>query len=169
MKEPLPDAEEGQINDDNSDSAINILDDAAWISQFDSNIDSNLLESMTNEYQNSIQRTPNDLKKDLIRQTFPDSSQINPLISNLLFSKSQISQLSLLNAPLADSKQSIDDSNPAKRPLYDGNLSNNHAAIKAVTKMEYTQYKEFSKNILSFIEHTKKSYKLANSADPLKH
>ena len=87
VKEPARDAEEGQISEvcAAADIDMNLLDGCKWATRFDPSLDSQLLERLTTEYQNAIQRTPNDLKKDLINQTFPDKSQINPLISSLLF------------------------------------------------------------------------------------
>lgn len=170
MKEPQPDAEEGQINEDYADISMAALENPHWAEQFENMLNTDLLDFLTNEYQNSVQRTPNDLKKELIRLTFTDSSQINPLISNLLFSKSQHSQLSLIDNSPVEAKPLVSEGSAAKRALFEDQQPPTDKGVSKQAKMDYPQYKEFSKKIQEFIEIKKLSLKLpGNCSDVISH
>ncbi|MEN2499665.1 MAG: Cyclin-T2, partial [Marteilia pararefringens] len=67
------------LNTHNS-SIIPMLEDCRWAENYEESLKGDLLKILTNEFLVAIQRTPNELKRTLVRQTFsgnePEHSQI---------------------------------------------------------------------------------------------
>jgi len=78
--------EEGEMDDELEKSKVDILENDYWVKLYEPSLDKELLENLTIEYFKAIHRTPNDLKKSLVNQTFskaePGYKQIEELMLN---------------------------------------------------------------------------------------
>ena len=69
-----------KANEKSAEMIIPLLENGQWVKDYERSLNEAKLEELTMDYLNSIQRTPNELKKTLVRQTFsgtePEHGQI---------------------------------------------------------------------------------------------
>ncbi|MES1904638.1 MAG: Cyclin-T2 [Paramarteilia canceri] len=156
MKSSLEESMGSNLENSGPIATISILENPDWVSYFDKDLSPQLLEQVTMEYLNLIQRTPNNLKKDLVKQTFSGSEpEYNQIVELLLVNAAKRSisitidnQNDLQNSEIESGKRTK-FKDKAEAYNSDENKTSNSSPVK--TYLSVDEFNDFSKKFKHYI------------------